>query len=78
MVSDPLRSGLVPSLAHPGGNITGVSVDAGIEILGKRLQFLKEVVPSASRIAYLDMGSSPDRLVRRSMATGISGSAHIR
>jgi putative ABC transport system substrate-binding protein len=46
--------GLVTSLAHPGGNITGVSLyDA--EIYAKRLQILKEAVPSASRVAYLNM-----------------------
>ena len=42
---DPIRFGLVSSLAHPGGNITGVSVDAGIEIWGKRLALLGQVVP---------------------------------
>ena len=52
---EPIRTGLVPSLAHPGGNITGVTIDAGEEIEGKRLQILKEAVPSASRVALLDM-----------------------
>jgi putative ABC transport system substrate-binding protein len=51
--ADPIRAGLVTSLARPGGNITGVSVDAGIEIWGKRLQLLKEAVPTASKIAVL-------------------------
>jgi putative ABC transport system substrate-binding protein len=46
--------GLVTNLAHPGGNITGVSFyDA--EIYAKRLQILKDAVPSASRVAYLNM-----------------------
>jgi putative tryptophan/tyrosine transport system substrate-binding protein len=53
--ADPIRAGLVTSLARPGGNITGVTVRAEIEIWGKRLQILKEAVPSASRVAYLDM-----------------------
>jgi putative tryptophan/tyrosine transport system substrate-binding protein len=52
---DPIQAGLVTSLARPGGNITGVTVFAGNEIDGKRLQILKEVVPSASRVAYLDV-----------------------
>jgi putative tryptophan/tyrosine transport system substrate-binding protein len=45
---DPVRSGLVSSLAHPGGNVTGLT---GIPELGaKRLELLKEVVPSLSRV----------------------------
>ena len=50
--SDPVGAGLVASLAHPGGNVTGlslVSTDTG----AKRLQLLREVVPSATRIAVL-------------------------
>jgi putative ABC transport system substrate-binding protein len=46
MVNDPVASGLVSSLAYPDGNITGVSVDAGIETYGKRLEILHEMVPS--------------------------------
>jgi len=57
--SDPLRSGLVASLRHPGGNITGVSVDAGLEILGKRLQMLKQAAPFAAKVAYLDLSPAP-------------------
>jgi putative ABC transport system substrate-binding protein len=45
----------VLSLAHPGGNLTGARVELGYEIWGKRLQILKEAVPSASGIAYLDI-----------------------
>jgi ABC transporter substrate binding protein len=53
--ADPTRAGLVTSLARPGGNITGVTVRAEIGISGKRLQILKEAVPSATRIGYLDV-----------------------
>jgi putative ABC transport system substrate-binding protein len=49
----PVEAGLAASLARPGGNITGVSVDAGIEIWSKRLEFLREIVPSASRVGLL-------------------------
>jgi putative tryptophan/tyrosine transport system substrate-binding protein len=49
------RLGVVPSLARPGGNITGITVDVGEEINGKRLHILKEAVPSASRLAVLAM-----------------------
>jgi putative ABC transport system substrate-binding protein len=52
-MGDPVAFGLVGNLAHPGGNITGVSIDAGIEVWSKRLDLLKEAVPSASRVAFL-------------------------
>jgi len=50
---DPIRFGIVSSLAHPGGNITGVSVDAGVEIWGKRLELLSEAVPNLKRVAFI-------------------------
>ena len=51
-VNDPIVLGFVASLAHPGGNITGMS-NLSPELSGKRLELLKEVVPRASRIAVL-------------------------
>ncbi len=55
---DPVREGLVASLARPGGNITGLS-DVHADLVPKRLELLKEVVPSASLVAvFLDPGSS--------------------
>ena len=53
VTADPVASGLVASLARPGGNITGASIDAGIQMLGKRLEILKEAVPKISRVAFL-------------------------
>ena len=53
ITGDPIAAGLISSLAHPGGNLTGVSIDAGIEIVAKRLQILKEAMPKASRVSYL-------------------------
>jgi putative ABC transport system substrate-binding protein len=53
VMADPVEYGLVTSLAHPGGNLTGVSTSAGRGIWGKRLQIIKEIVPAASRVAYL-------------------------
>ena len=50
--SDLVASGFVQSLAHPGGNTTGISV-LGFEVDGKRLEILMQVVPSARRIAVL-------------------------
>ena len=52
---DPLKAGLVASLARPGGNLTGITLDAGIEIWGKRLEMLKEAIPSTTRAAFLGM-----------------------
>src|SRR6266566_2399916 len=52
---DPLHAGLVTSLARPGGNLTGITLDAGIEIWGKRLQMLKEAFPSIAKVAFLGM-----------------------
>jgi putative ABC transport system substrate-binding protein len=49
---DPVGVGLIQSLSHPGGNVTGVS-DNATEISPKRLEILKEVVPTASHIAVL-------------------------
>ena len=50
--SDPVGSGLVASLAHPGGNVTGIT-NLSPEIGGKRVELLKECVPGLSRLAYL-------------------------
>jgi putative tryptophan/tyrosine transport system substrate-binding protein len=52
LVNDPLGSGLVSSLAHPGGNVTGISLMAP-DLVGKQLQLLKEMVPKVSRVALL-------------------------
>jgi putative ABC transport system substrate-binding protein len=52
---DPVKDGLVPNLAKPGGNLTGITLDAGIEIWGKRLEILKEAVPSITKAAFLGM-----------------------
>ena len=49
-VSNPVRSGFVSSLAHPGGNITGVTL-SNDELAPKRLQLIKELIPEATRVA---------------------------
>ena len=53
ITGDPIAGGLVTNLAHPGGNVTGVSINAGIEIEAKRLQILKEAIPSVVRVVHL-------------------------
>jgi putative ABC transport system substrate-binding protein len=60
-VSDPVASGLVPSLARPGGNLTGLSA-VDDELHGKRLQLLRELLPQAREVAVLWM---PDMAISR-------------
>jgi putative tryptophan/tyrosine transport system substrate-binding protein len=57
---DAVGTGLVKSLARPGGNVTGLSFMA-IDLSGKRLELLKEAVPSLSRVALLVDFSNPNR-----------------
>ena len=54
----PVEIGIVPSLAHPGGNITGVAVNAS-DMAGKRVQLLKELIPSLKRVAMLSHPAHP-------------------
>jgi putative ABC transport system substrate-binding protein len=51
-IGDPIAAGLVTSLAHPGGNITGNTI-LGPDIVSKRLQILKDAIPTVARVAYL-------------------------
>jgi hypothetical protein len=57
-VDDPVSAGYVQTLARPGGNITGLSF-GGRELHGKRLELLKELVPSAAPVAVLWEGARP-------------------
>jgi putative tryptophan/tyrosine transport system substrate-binding protein len=57
--NDPVGSGLVASLARPGGNITGLSVQAA-EVAGKRLELLRETVPRLRRLAVMAHAGFPD------------------
>jgi len=57
---DPVAAGVVPDLAHPGGNVTGFMSDPGPEIFGKRVEILKEAIPRVSRIAFLGLAAERD------------------
>jgi putative ABC transport system substrate-binding protein len=74
-VGDPVGAGLVASLARPGGNITGNTI-LGPEVAGKRLQLLKEVIPSLSRVAFLwnpDNASHPAHVAELQVAVQTLG-----
>jgi putative ABC transport system substrate-binding protein len=57
--ADPVGSGLVASLAHPGGNVTGLSLLASLEMSGKQLELLKEALPKLTQVAVLGDPAAP-------------------
>jgi putative ABC transport system substrate-binding protein len=69
---DPVSTGLVASLARPGGNVTGFAVDTGSEILGKRFELLKETLPNLSHLGIL---FNPDVALTRSRQTSMGETA---
>jgi putative ABC transport system substrate-binding protein len=60
--SEPVEAGFVESLAHPGGNVTGVT-NLTRELGGKRLELLKEAVPKVARVAVLYDPTSPPNVI---------------
>jgi len=62
-VGDPVGTGLVPSLAHPGGNVTGISLLA-TELSAKRLEILREIAPDMSPVAMLWNDTNPSMTLR--------------
>jgi len=71
LVADPVASGLVASLARPGGNITGLP-SISSEIIGKQLELLKETVPGVSRVVVLQ---NPDASSHAFMVREAAGAA---
>jgi putative tryptophan/tyrosine transport system substrate-binding protein len=63
VAEDPVRLGLVPSLARPDGNLTGVNIFSA-ELVAKRLELVRELLPSATRIAVLINPSGPEATLR--------------
>ena len=74
---DPVEAGVVASFARPGGNLTGVAFVSS-ETAGKRLQFLKEAVPSLTRVAVLWTPDHPDGEYRNTEATARRLGIHIQ
>ena len=58
-LGDPVGTGLIASLARPGGNITGVSYSVGVETIGKGLELLNEIVPNVRWVAILSNPGNP-------------------
>jgi putative tryptophan/tyrosine transport system substrate-binding protein len=78
-VGDPVRTGLVASLARPGGNVTGNTV-LSPALGGKRLQLLREAIPTVARVAYLvnpDNVGTLDVLAELKLAAAAAGVALI-
>lgn len=59
---DPVASGVISSLARPGGNMTGITFTTGPEFYGKRLQLLRELVPGVTRVAVLALRAQLEQL----------------
>jgi ABC-type uncharacterized transport system substrate-binding protein len=75
--ADPVGTGLVASLAKPGKNVTGMSTLAP-ELVGKRLQLLKEVVPGISRVAVLSNPTVPSQALELREAKVAAGSLNVQ
>ena len=58
-MSNPVKLGLVASVARPGGNVTGLSYSVGLEIFSKQLELLKQTVPKVRRVAILSNPANP-------------------
>ena len=76
-VYDPVEIGVVPNLARPGGNITGVAVNAS-DMAGKRVQLLKELVPTLKRAAMLSHPPHPTNAVQLQGAEAAAASVGVQ
>jgi putative tryptophan/tyrosine transport system substrate-binding protein len=71
ITNDPVGLGLAQSMAHPGGNVTGVTAEADQSIHGKRIALLREMLPAMSRLACI----APQRLWERSSGAAVRAAA---
>ena len=69
IMGDPIASGLVTSLARPGGRLTGVTIDGGPGMVARRLQILKEAVPGATKIVALVGSAAEESRSKGAVAT---------
>src|ERR1700704_6217451 len=61
ITADPVKQGIAESLAHPGGNFTGASIDAGLSVHPKRIALLREIIPTTSKLGCLALRLSWNR-----------------
>jgi putative ABC transport system substrate-binding protein len=73
---EPLRTGLVTSLARPGGNVTGVT-DQVAAVAGKRVGLLREVVPALRRLAIMTAGVTPEDVLQIGEVQAVAGAVGI-
>ena len=76
-VVDPVGRGIVASLAHPGGNVTGLAEDAGTKTEGKYVELAKELVPRASRMAVLTYLTDPPEIIFRAHVEAAAASLGV-
>jgi ABC-type uncharacterized transport system substrate-binding protein len=76
-VGDPVASGLVPSLTRPAGNITGLT-SRGDELDGKRLELLKDLIPTISHVAVLTNSGNASLKKSAEVLRGVAAALHIK
>ena len=77
-VGDPVELGLIASLARPGGNVTGLSFSVGMDIFGKGLELLREVVPKFRRVAILSNPANPSHALAITNVKAAAGSLGVQ
>ena len=76
-VGDPVGTGIIPSLSHPGGNITGLT-SISPELDGKRLELLREIIPGISHVALLWNSASPLQFIGERRTQAAAGALDMK